>query len=51
MMRPVRLLVSLSAIALCCTGCAMDRFEKVEQTSQGPTGMDVLTARSQEAAA
>ena len=47
MMRPVRLLVSLFAIALACTGCAMDRFEKVDQTSQGPTGMDVLTARSQ----
>ena len=47
MMRPVRLLFSLVAIALACAGCASDRFEKVDQTSQGPTGIDVLTARSQ----
>ena len=47
MMKPMRLLVGLVAIALACAGCAADRFQKVDQTSQGPTGMDVLTARSQ----
>jgi hypothetical protein len=47
MMKPVRLLLSVFAIALACAGCAADRFEKVDQTSQGPTGIDVLTARSQ----
>ena len=47
MMRPVRLLVGLVAIAVACAGCVADQFEKVDQTSQGPTAMDVLTARSQ----
>ena len=47
MMMPVRLLAGLVAIAVACAGCAADQFEKVDQTSQGPTAMDVLTARSQ----
>lgn len=47
MIKPVRLLVGLVAIAVAWAGCAAERFEKVEQTSQGPTGIDVLTARSQ----
>lgn len=47
MMTPVRFLVGLVAVALACAGCAGDKFEKVEQTAQGPTSADVLTARSQ----
>ena len=47
MMSPVRLLVGLVAIAVACAGCAADQFEKVDQTSQGPSAMDVLTARAQ----
>ena len=47
MMGPVRFLVGLVAMAVACAGCAPIELEKVEQTSQGPTAMDVLTARSQ----
>ena len=47
MIGSVRLFAGLFAIALACAcaGCA-DKFETVDQTSQGPTGFDVLTARS-----
>lgn len=34
------------ALGLLAAGCAVD-MQKFEQTTQGPTGLDVLTARSQ----
>jgi hypothetical protein len=47
MMTPVRFLVGLLAVVLACAGCGVAQMEKVEQSVQGPTSMDVLTARSQ----
>ena len=38
--------LALGLLAISTAGCAVD-LQTVEQTAQGPTGLDVLTARSQ----
>jgi hypothetical protein len=47
MMASMRSLVGLAAIALACTACISQHLDTVEQTSKGPTGYDMLAARSQ----
>ena len=46
MMPVMRAVGGLFLLALVASGCGV-QMEKFEQTAQGPTGLDVLTARSQ----
>jgi hypothetical protein len=46
MIPPVHTVLAIALVALALAGCAV-QMDTYEQTPQGPTGLDVLTARSQ----